>query len=298
MTDPSANAVQTDLTENPLLAWIPAPLYVLAAILLIQFASAVAKEIITPSTVMGLVFLRTLFGAILVTAFVRPDLRALSRQQWLYGAALGVAMTVFTGLIYLALTRLPLALVVTIGFLGPLCVSLFGARRPLDYLWPVLGFAGVLLLTPIDGNTEFDSIGLIYAGLYALAWAAYILMSARSARTTPGFVGFAVALWFTALCSAPFGLPHVGHYLSTFAGLADVVLITVLATLPFALEFLALKRLSPAVFGVVLSSEPAIAALVGLAMLGEILPVAGWVALGLVSVAALGSSLMAGSRRA
>lgn len=298
MTDPSSSAVQANSPENPLLTWIPAPLYVLAAILLIQFASAMAKDIITTSTVMGLVFLRTFLGAILVTALVRPNLRGLTRQQWLNGAGLGVAMAIFTGLIYLALTRLPLALVVTIGFLGPLSVSLFGARRFLDFVWPVLGFAGVLLLTPIDGNTEFDSLGLIFAGLYALSWAVYILMSARSARTTPGFVGFSVALWFTALCSAPFGLPHVGHYLATPSGMIDVVVITVLATLPFALEFLALKRLSPAVFGVVLSSEPAIAAIVGLAMLGELLPVDGWLALGLVSVAALGSSLMASRKSA
>lgn len=283
---------------SSLLSWVPAPLYVVAAILLIQFASATAKEMITPSTLMGLVFLRALFGAILATLFIRPNVRSMSRRQWIDAAGLGFVMAVFASLIYLALNYLPLGLVVTIGFLGPLSVSLFGARRILDAFWPILGFIGVLLLAPLDGaSAQVSVIGLVCAGLYAVSWALYILMSARSGRSIPGFVGFCLALWFCALFSAPLGLIHVGGYLSSWDGVMDVLLITMLTTLPFALEFLALKRLSPAVFGVLLSSEPAIAALVGLGVLGEELPVAGWSAIGLVTIAAFGASWFSSARK-
>ena len=279
------------MAARPLHTLIPAPLYVILALSLLQVGSATAKEIMNPSNAVALVFLRNLLGGVVLVAVLRPDLGSLTRRQWLDVAGLGAVLALFSSLGYLALNRIPLGLVMTIGFLGPLTVSLFGARRLPGFLWPLLAFAGVYLLTPASGATHLDPLGLTHALGFAAVWAIYILLSSRISKAIPGLTGFAIAMCISALCTLPFAVTTVGDFFVSIEVVGLVHLVALFMTLPFALEFIALKRLSPAVFGVLLSLEPGMASLVGLIMLGELLSPTGWTALAMVSVAALGSTL-------
>ena len=275
-----------------LAALVPAPFYVLTGLLLLQVGSATAKNIIDADNVIGLVFLRNTLGAALLWVVVRPDVARLTRSQWLSVLGLGAVLAAFSAVFYYTLNVLPLGIVMTVGFLGALAVSVVGARRPIDYLWPLLALAGILLLTPL-GDAGVDPFGLLCAFGYALLFALYILMSSRCSRTTPGLTGLCLATAVAAILTAPFGLSHVPEFLGSRDVALSVLVIALFGALPFGLEFLALKRLSPAVFGILLSTEPAIAALVGMVMLGEFLSGVGWIALAVVSIAALGATLTA-----
>ena len=271
------------MTGRPLHTLVPAPLYVVLAILILQVGTATAKDIMNPSNAMGLIFLRNLLGGTVLFAAIRPDLASLTRRQWGNAVALGANLAVLNSVGYFALTLIPLGVVVTIGFLGPLTVSVIGARRRIEFLWPVLAFAGVFLLTPAGGGSDLDTLGVTLACGFALAWGTYILLSARSARTTPGLTGFCLAMCISAVLTAPFAATSVGDFLVSAEMVVSVLVVALFA----------LKRLSPAVFGVLLSTEPGIASVVGMIMLGEILSAGGWTALAMVSVAALGSTLTA-----
>lgn len=284
------------LATRSIAALIPAPFYVLAAILLLQVGSATAKSISSPDNLIGLVFLRNALGAALLWIVVRPDLANLTRPQWASVLGLGAVLAAFNAGFYYILNFLPLGIVVTFGFLGALAISVVGARRPLDYLWPALASAGIVLLTPLGGAASLDPFGLLCAFGYALLFALYILMSSRCSRTTSGLTGLCLAMAVAAILTAPLGMPHVGEFLASRDVAFSVLVVVLFAALPFGLEFLALKRLSPAIFGILLSTEPAVAALVGMLMLGEFLSATGWIALAVVSIAALGATLTARRR--
>jgi inner membrane transporter RhtA len=179
----------------------------------------------------------------------------------------------------------------TLEFIGPLGVSIIGSRRPLDLLWVALASAGVFLLAPIHG-TNLDPVGIGFALLSGLCWAGYILLSAPVGRTMPGGGGLAIGITVAALLMAPFGVSQGGMALLNpwvlGIGVAAGLLTTVV---PYSLEFVALRRMSPRVFGVLMSVEPAIAALVGLLFLQETLEVRSLVAIALVITAAIGATL-------
>lgn len=274
---------------------VPPPILVVAAILLLQFGSATAKSIITPANVVAIIFLRNLFGGMALSVAARPNLGALSRGQLGTAALLGANLALMNILGYLAIAALPLGVVTTIGFLGPLGISAVMARRPSDFVWPALALAGVALLNPIQ--TDLDPLGLAYAFGFAASWACYILGSARSARSTPGITGLALAMAAAALFTAPLAAPALPDLLGSAENIRTIALVILFATLPFALEFSALKRMSPRQFGVLVATEPAMGALVGMVALGELLSGAAWTALALVSAAAFGSTLSAKGER-
>lgn len=269
---------------------IPAPLLAIGAIVFLQISSGTVKGLITPENTMSLLFVRLSLGTVILWLGSRPPVRDLSAEQWRDAGLLGLVVAGFNMSVYVALQALPLGLVATLGFLGPLAVSLIGMRRALDALWPLLGFAGVLLLTPWAGTGTVTLAGLAAGLAYAAMWALYILASARAGRTLPGISGFVLANAAAAVLLAPVGFAGSAEFLAADK-LAPVALIILFSTVPFAMEFLALKRLPPRVFGVLLSLEPGIAALVGLALLGEHLAALGWLALFLVSAGSAGATL-------
>lgn len=279
--------------QGALAALIPAPFYVITAILLLQVGSATAKGIISPANMIGLVFLRNALGAVLLWIVVRPQVVGFTGTQWINVLGLGAVLAAFNAGFYYTLNFLPLGIVMTFGFLGALAVSVIGARRMLDYLWPALALAGVFLLTPASGAAGLDPFGVLCALGYAVLFALYVVMSSRCSRTTAGLTGLCLATAVAALLTAPFGLPYVGEFLVSRDVAVSVLVVALFAALPFGLEFLALKRLSPAVFGILLSTEPVVAALVGMVMLGEFLSGTSWLALAVVSIAALGATLTA-----
>lgn len=281
-------------------AWanrIPAPALAILAITLIQLGTGAAKDVMTAENALSLLFLRQMLGSLLLLPFLWGEVFKLSQRQWFDAVLLGIVYTSFNVAVYWALEVLPLGLVATIGFLGPLAVSLTGARKPLDLLWPALGFAGVLLLAPLGTAGAVTLTGLFFGLLYAVTWAFYILVSVRAGRSLPNLVGFALATPISALIIAPFGAAGSGAFLGSWPDIVTVLAVAVLSTYPSAMEFLALKRIEPRIYGVLLSLEPGIAAIIGLLLLGELLSQRGWLALVMVSVASMGVTLMRGRTR-
>ena len=286
----TAKPPRTHAPARGALERIPAPLLAIAAIMFLQISSGTVKGVITQDNAMSLLFVRLSLGSAILWGLSKPPVRELSAGQWFDAGLLGFVVAGFNVSVYVALQVLPLGLMATFGFLGPLAVSFVGMRRRVDALWPLLGFCGVLMLTPWSGASAVSPAG-VAAGLgYAVMWALYILASARAGRTLPGISGFAIANAIAAALLAPVGFSGSAQFLAADK-IAPVAVIIVLSTVPFAMEFLALQRLPPRVFGVLLSLEPGIAALVGLALLAEHLPALGWLALVLVSVASAGATL-------
>jgi inner membrane transporter RhtA len=206
----------------------------------------------------------------------------------------GLALAAMNLSLYLAIDRIPLGVAVTLEFVGPLGVAVAGSRRLLDGLWVVLAATGVLLLAPLNvlGATDLDPVGVVFALLAGAFWASYILLSARVGGVFPGGTGLVISLCVGTLVLLPVGIASGGYALLDpkllFLGLGVAILSS---AIPYSLELSALRTLSTRVFGVLMSLEPAVAALVGFLVLGELLDWRAVVAIGLVTVAAAGASL-------
>ncbi len=204
-------------------------------------------------------------------------------------AGLGVALATMNYAIYESFARIPLGVAVTIEFLGPLAVAVAGSRRWSDLVWVALAGTGVALLGRGEGGV--DLAGVAFALLAAAAWAAYILLSAATGRRFPGTSGLTVASAVGVLLVAPVGIGQGGTALLRpevlLVGLAVGLLSSVV---PYSLEMRALRRIPPRVFGILMSLEPAAAALVGMVVLGEFLTVAQWAAVACVVAASVGAT--------
>jgi inner membrane transporter RhtA len=193
--------------------------------------------------------------------------------------------------IYAALDRIPLGIAVTIEFVGPLGVAIAGSRRALDALWVLLAAGGIGLLADRGGGGGLDGLGVLFALVAGLAWAAYILLSQRVGRSFAGATGLALAMAIGALVAAPLGIAQGGGALlhpGLFAAVAAVALAS--SVIPYSLEMEALRRLPARVFGILMSLEPAVAALAGLVVLGQALSARDWLAIALVIAASAGAT--------
>ena len=267
---------------------IPAPLILIAALVILQISSGLAKTLMTTDNAAGLAFVRVTLGAAMLWLFIRPPVSSFNRRQWLDAVMLGVVLAFFTLLIYVALTLMPIGLAVTVGFLGPLSVSVIHTRRAIDFLWPALGFAGVYLLAPSTENTDVTWQAMGIALAYAFTWALYILTSTRAGKSMRGLDGFTVASGIAAVLLMPFGIGQAAYFVGTPSMIGMTVLVTLLITIPLGMEFLVLKRIEPRIFGVLLSLEPAIASMVGIVLLSEFLSLNSWIAIALVTAASIG----------
>ncbi|GIH24690.1 threonine transporter RhtB [Acrocarpospora phusangensis] len=270
---------------------VPPSGLVLLGILSVQVGAGLAKNLFTVLPPSAVVFLRISTGALVLLAVALPRLRGLNRGDLLAGTAFGVSLGLMNLSFYEALARLPMGVAVSIEFLGPLTVAVVASRRRLDLLWVLLAAAGIVLLAPWG-----DLAGASWAGIgFALAagalWAAYILLSASVGRRFPGATGLSFAMLVSALVSAPVGIAAGGVDLFRpeilLLGLGVGLLSSVI---PYTLELEALRRMPKRVFGILMSLEPAAAALVGLFVLGEILHVREWAAIGCVVLASIGAT--------
>ena len=270
---------------------LPAPVLVLTAIVSVQIGSAVAKTLFDDLGAAGVTLLRLGLAALLLLAVLRPRVRAWTRAQWEAAVLLGVAMAGMNLVFYLSLRTVPLGVAVTVEFLGPLLLAVAQTRRALDLLWALLAACGVGLLGADPGDGVALG-GLVLAFVAGLFWAGYILASARVGRVLPGVDGLAIALAVAALLVLPFGLDGASAVLDRpvllLAGLAVALLSSVLS---YGLELSALRRIPTRVFGVLMSMEPAAAAVAGLVVLGQALGAREVVALALVSLASGGVTL-------
>jgi inner membrane transporter RhtA len=262
---------------------------VIGAILSVQFGAAIAKDLfgLVPPTAM--VWMRLVTSAVIFVLVVRPRLRGHRRQDWLVALAFGVALLTMNWAIYQSFARIPLGVAVTIEFLGPLAVAVVGSRRPRDLVWVALAAAGVLLLGFSPSNLNLP--GVLFALLAGAGWAAYILLSAQTGKRWPGISGLVIASLVGAVVLAPPAIIEAGSTLLEPKVLLFGVAIGLLSSvIPYSLELTALRRIPPRVFGILMSLEPAAAALAAMILLSEFLSSSQWLAMVCVVAASVGAT--------
>lgn len=262
---------------------------VLAGIGTVQLGSSLAKTVFDEVSATTVVWLRLLASALILLAVARPALRGRSRQDWVVMLAFGVSLGVMNWSFYQAMARIPIGVAVTIEFVGPLTLAVIGSRRARDLLWVALAAAGVLILGLEPG--ELNVAGVVFALVAGAAWAAYILLSAQTGRRWPGLDGLALASVVATLLIAPAALGrHAEELLDARILLLGVAVALLSSVIPYAFEMVALRSLRPAVFGILMSLEPAAAALAALLVLGEVLTPLQLVAMACVVVASIGAT--------
>jgi inner membrane transporter RhtA len=261
-------------------------LLVIVAIVSVQIGAAVAKQLFDAIGFGGVVFLRTFLGGLIFVAVARPRWRGYSPHIYgfmlIYGTTIAANMLMF----YAAIQRIPLGIAVAIAFAGPLVISVLGSRRAIDFVWIVLAAVGILLLSPITDST-LDPIGLLLAFMCSFAWAIFIILTKRAGNILPGNTMLALSMCTAAVVAAPFGAVSALGVLASPSLLVIGIIVALLSSvIPFWLEFRALKHLAPRAFGLLMSLEPAAAALMGWIILHEHLSFEKIVGIGLVTIAA------------
>lgn len=267
-------------------AAIPAPLLVLAAIFSVQFGGALAATLVPQIGAAGSVTLRMLFATTILMVVVRPRWRGHSRAEWRTVIAFGVALGLMNFAFYASLAYLPIGVAVTVEFIGPLMLAAVLSKRTADALSVLLAGVGIVLISealtlPLD---ELPWRGLILAAAAGVCWAAYIIFAGRTGAAFDRLEGLALAMVVASVVTVPFGLSSVGSWTPEVVakGLGIAVLSSVL---PYSLELLALRRMTAQVFGIMLSLEPAVAAVAGLLILGQRLTAVQLAGMSLVVVA-------------
>ena len=262
--------------------------------LICQEVGASFAVLLFPSVgAIGMVSLRLAFSAIVLLAIARPRLRGHGRNHWLTVIAFGLALALMNALFYEALARVPLGATITIEVLGPLVLSVVMSRRASSWLWAVLAFAGVVILSR-GSFGDLDPVGVAFAFGAAAMWAAYILLSARTGARFPRLDGLAIAMTVGAIVTVPFGIATAGPVIFQPGILllgAAVALLS--STIPYTLELVALRRLPSATFSILMSLSPAIATTAGFLILGQTFTGVAFLAIGLVITASLGAVLSA-----
>jgi inner membrane transporter RhtA len=275
---------------------------VLAAVVSVQFGGALAATLVPQVGAPGSVTLRLLFAALVLGAVARPRLRGHTRRAWLTVALFGLAMGLMNLAFYASLERLPIGVAVTIEFLGPLTLATVLSRRARDLVAVAAAGVGVLLISealtvPL---AELNWTGLALAAAAGACWAAYIVLSGRTGAEFDQLDGLAIAMAVALVVVLPFGLPTVPLWTASIiaTGFGIAMLSSVV---PYSLELLALRRLSARVFGVLLSLEPAAAALAGFLVLDQRLTtqqLAGMVLVVLASALVMGAGQRKGAAAA
>ena len=268
---------------------IPPVWLVIAGIISVQFGGAIAKNLfhLVPPTAM--VWLRLITSAIILLIMARPRLTGHSGRDWLIVLGFGVSLMIMNWSIYQSFARIPLGIAVTIEFLGPLAVAVIGSRHLIDLIWVVLAGMGVALLGLSKATLTLAGVG--FALLAALAWACYIMMSAQTGRRWPGLSGLAMASVVGAVVLAPPAIVEAGSRLLNPTVLALGLGVGLLSSvIPYSFELTALRRIPPRVFGILMSLEPAGAALAGMVVLSEFLNLTQWLAMAFVVIASIGAT--------
>jgi inner membrane transporter RhtA len=268
-------------------------LVVLAATSL-ECGGALAKTLFPVLGPAGTVTLRVGFAAVVLLVVWRPRVHQISRTGLAVAALFGLALAAMNLAFYLALSRVPLGVAVTIELAGPLSLAALGSRRPRDLLWVALAAVGILGFAPlgvlgISGRGALDPLGLVLSLLSGVFCAAYVVMSAKAGRAFSDGAGLALAMTIAAIVLLPIGIATAGPALLQprllLAG-AGVALLASVA--PYSLEIEALRRMPTRVYGVLVSVQPGIAAIVGWVVLHEQLSIRTLVAIAVVTVASAG----------
>ncbi|WP_306999215.1 EamA family transporter [Amycolatopsis thermophila] len=267
---------------------IPPPLQVLIGIVSVQVGASLAKQLFAVAGPAGTVTLRLFFAAVVLLLVWRPVVR-MGRRALPVVVAYGVVLGTMNLTFYQALARIPQGIAVTIEFLGPLAVALAGSRRWLDVLWAVLAAGGVVLLAETRG--DLSVLGIVFALVAGACWGLYILLSASLGKRTEEGKGLALGMAVAAVAAMPAGVVESGaSLLSPWVLLIGLAVALLSSVIPYSLELEALRKLPPRVFGILMSLEPAVAALSGLLVLGEALHPMQWLAICCVVGASIGAT--------
>lgn len=278
--------------SGPFLFMIKSIFVLIFAIASIQFGASQAKQLFSILGVAGTATARLFFASILMALVFRPWKtkfnKEMTKNLLLYGSSLGLMNFSF----YFALQRIPLGIAVALEFLGPLGVAIFTSKKKADYLWAILAAVGIYLLLPnTTVETDLDPVGMLLASSAGFFWALYIIFGKRAGNGLHGGVASSIGMILAALLILPIGIIIDGNKLLTPSALPLALMIAFFGSaLPYTLEMIALKNMPPRTFGILMSLEPAVAAIMGLFFLSEELSVKQWIAIGAVMVSSVGST--------
>jgi inner membrane transporter RhtA len=274
----------------PALEPVPPIVLVVAAITSIQFGAALAATLFDRVGPAGVSAVRLTLAALVLLAIWRPWRKRRTAEALRAAALFGVVLGAMNLTFFLAVDRIPLGVAVTIEFLGPIAVGAIYSARRRDLVWPAIALLGVVLLAePWDTSGGLDTVGMALAAVAAVFWGVYIVVAERASRLFDGGEGLSIALVFAAFISLVPGVAEAGSDLLDPELLAIGLAVSLLSTvIPYSLETEALRRIPRGVFGVLMSLEPAVAALAGLLILGEHLAAVQLAAIALVVVASVG----------
>ncbi|MGG7452594.1 EamA family transporter [Plantibacter auratus] len=278
-------------------------LLVLAGLVCQELGASIAVTLFPQVGPIGMVTLRLVFAALILLAVARPALGGHPSSAWGSAVGFGLVLAAMNVCFYLALDRIPLGPAVTLEILGPLALSVIAGRRWTSALWAGVALVGVLLLGGVllhSGPTAaLDPIGVVLALAAGALWIGYILLSARTGTEFPGLNGLAIAAAIGALVTIPLAATTAGTALfDPVILLLGLGVAALSSAVPYALELVALRRLSAATFSILLASAPAIAAIAGLLVLGQELTTPQWLGIACVVGAGIGAVLSARRGRA
>ena len=240
----------------------------IASMLCVQLGLAASVGLIDDIGASGAAWLRLSWAGILLLVVVRPRLALHSREALVAGTALGVVTAGVTLLFMAAVARLPLGTASALEFLGPLAIAVWRSRG-VGRAWAMVAALGVLLLTqPWAGAS--DPVGVALALGAAVCWAAYILLTQRVGDAVSGLGGLAISMPVAGIVATVIAGPGVVDHLSPGLLVYGLGLAVLLPVVPFALEMLALRKLTTGAFGTLMALEPAFALVIGFLALSQV----------------------------
>lgn len=267
---------------------------VIGSCLSLPFGAAVAAQLFPVLGPWGVTSMRVAIAALLLVVIVRPRPRRWTGSQWTAAVLFGFSLAAMNAFFYAAIDRIPLGPAVAIEFLGPLVLAAILTRRLADAAWVGVALIGMALLAVdgLVGAEPLDPLGVLFVLVAAGFWIMYIRMSARVGAVIPGSGGLAMGLVVAAVLLIPVGVPAA----VTVAGDVNLLLLAALtavlsSVIPYSFELAALRRLPQRVFGVLLSLEPAFATLAGWLVLGQSATPLRMLAVALVVLASVGTTL-------
>jgi inner membrane transporter RhtA len=266
--------------------------FLIISMLSIQIGVSIAKQLFAWVGPAGTAALRTSLAAALLVLLWKPWRHGLSSRALRAIVPYGLSLGCMNLLFYLAVARIPLGIAVTLEFMGPLAVSLLGSRRMLDFLWALLAVAGIGLILPLQQTGRAIDLGGVAFALGAgTCWALYIVFGQRASSAGHGGQATALGMSVAALVVFPWGVGSVvGHGGEPRLWLLALAIAVFSSALPYSLEMVALKQLPAKTFGILMSLEPVVAAMVGLSVLHERLSLTQWLAIACIIIASAGSA--------
>jgi len=291
ISDNSSQYSSNQEMGNNIFHSIPPQGLILLAIMAIQIGASVAVQLFPILGIEGTTAVRIVFSAIILGVTVKGKISALWQvflDNWIILCVFGICMAAMNFFFYKAIDRIPLGAVVAIEFIGPLGLAAVTSNRLIHFIWVGLAAVGIFLLSPLSG-ANLDKWGVLFALIAGSGWTTFIVLGKKVGKKIVGNNGLVIAMIIASIIMLPFFVQVTDKLLHDPYVLFIGICVALLATsIPFSLEFHALKRLTPRAYGVLISLEPAIAALVGVLILDESIGIRGIIAVVLVVIASIG----------